>query len=126
MTLNDADIPDSITRALFDALQEKRTWNQLPATMTVLAHVGGAQLQPWLATEGNHQVRSSLLPKFHGEPYVIGYLESTEYAVSAKINDSRSGLTPTVESRNKGTSRPTTWQLEWYGNHRTVAQLSTS
>ena len=80
VTLNDADIPDSIVRALFDVLQEKRTENQLPATMIALARVGGAaQLQPWLATEGNHQVRSSSLPKFHGEPYVRGYLDSTDY-----------------------------------------------
>ena len=79
VTLNDEDIPDSIARALFDALQEKRTGNQLPATMIALARVGGSQLQPWLATGGNHQVRSSSLPKFHGEPYVRGYLESIEY-----------------------------------------------
>ena len=79
MTLNDADIPDSIARALFDALQEKRTGNQLPATMIALARVGGAQLQQWLATGGNHQVRLFPLPKFHGEPYVRGYVESTKY-----------------------------------------------
>ena len=31
MILNDADIPDSIARALFDALKENRTGNHLPA-----------------------------------------------------------------------------------------------
>ena len=79
VTLNDAYIPDSIATALFDALQEKRTGNQLLATMIVLARLGGAQLQLSLVTGENHQVRSSSLPKSHGEPYVRGYLESTEY-----------------------------------------------
>ena len=45
VTLNDTDILDSIARALFNALQEKLTGNQLPATMIALARVGGAQLQ---------------------------------------------------------------------------------
>ena len=55
VTPNDADIPDSIARALLDALPEKRTRNQLPATMISLARVGGAQLQQqWLATGRNH------------------------------------------------------------------------
>ena len=31
VTLNDTDIPDSIARALFDALQDNRTGTQLPA-----------------------------------------------------------------------------------------------
>ena len=77
VTLNDADIPDSIAKALFDALQKKWTGNQLPATMIAVARVGGAQLLPWLAPGGNQQIRSSSLPTFHGEPYVKGYLEST-------------------------------------------------
>ena len=41
VTLNDADIPDSITRALLDALREERTGNQLPAMMISMARVGG-------------------------------------------------------------------------------------
>ena len=51
VTLNDADIPDSIARALFGALHEKRTGNQLPAMRILLARVGGSQLQQqWMAT----------------------------------------------------------------------------
>ena len=80
VTLNDADIPDSIARALFDALQENRTRTQLPAMRIswdsrrrlVTTAVNG-QLRE------NHQVRSSSLPKFAGKPCVRGYLESTEY-----------------------------------------------
>ena len=45
VTPSDADTPDSIVRALLDALQEKRTENQLPATMISLARVGASQLQ---------------------------------------------------------------------------------
>ena len=50
VTPSDADIPDSIDRALLDALQEKRTWNQLPATLISMARVRASQLQRCLAT----------------------------------------------------------------------------
>ena len=43
VTLNDADILDSIARALFDVLQENRTGNQLPAMRISLARVGWRQ-----------------------------------------------------------------------------------
>ena len=49
VTLNEADIPDNIPRALFDALQEKRTGNKLPAMRISLARVGWRQ-------GGNHKV----------------------------------------------------------------------
>ena len=41
----DADIPDSVARALLDALQEKRMGNQLPAAMAPLARIRASQLQ---------------------------------------------------------------------------------
>ena len=41
----DADIPDSVARALLDALQEKRQGNQLPAAMAPLARIRASQLQ---------------------------------------------------------------------------------
>jgi hypothetical protein len=41
----DADIPDSVARALLDALQEKRRGNQLPVAMAPLARVRASQLQ---------------------------------------------------------------------------------
>ena len=41
----DADIPDSVARALLDALQEKRMGNQLPAAMAPLAQIRASQLQ---------------------------------------------------------------------------------
>ena len=56
-TLNDADIPDSIARALFDAQQENRTGNQLPAM-----RISGGSRRRLLTTApnwrqgGNHQV----------------------------------------------------------------------
>ena len=50
MTLTDADIPDSIARALLDALQEKRTGIQLPAAMILLARVRVSQMQQCLVT----------------------------------------------------------------------------
>ena len=40
-----ADIPDSVARALLDALQEKRIGNQLPAAMAPLARIRASQLQ---------------------------------------------------------------------------------
>ena len=42
-------MPDSIARALLDALQEKRMGNQIPATMGPLARVRASQLQQCLA-----------------------------------------------------------------------------
>ena len=50
MTPGDADILDSIVRALLDALQEKRVGNQLPAAVVSLARVLASQLQECLAT----------------------------------------------------------------------------
>ena len=50
VTPSDADIPDSIARALLDALQEKRTGNQLPAAMISLPGVRVSQLQQCLVT----------------------------------------------------------------------------
>ena len=45
----DADIPDSVARALLDALQEKRQGHQLPAAMAPLARVRASQLQQCVA-----------------------------------------------------------------------------
>ena len=56
VTPSDADIPDSIARALLDPLREKQSGNQLPASMISLARVGGPQLQQCLVTGRNHQV----------------------------------------------------------------------
>ena len=50
MTSSDADIPDSIARALLDALKEKRTENELPSTMILIARVRASQLQQRLVT----------------------------------------------------------------------------
>ena len=49
MTPGEADIPESIARALLDALQEKRQGNQLPAAMGPLARVRASQLLQCLA-----------------------------------------------------------------------------
>ena len=45
MGSGDADIPDSVARALLDALQEKRQGNQLPAAMAPLARIRASQWQ---------------------------------------------------------------------------------
>ena len=45
----DADIPDSVARALLGALQDKRQGNQLPAAMAPLARVRASQLQQCVA-----------------------------------------------------------------------------
>ena len=45
----DADIPDSVARALLDALQEKRQGHQPPAAMAPLARVQASQLQQCVA-----------------------------------------------------------------------------
>ena len=49
MTTCDADIPDSIARALLDVLQDKRKGSQLPAAMVPLAHARPSQLQHCIA-----------------------------------------------------------------------------
>ena len=50
MTPCDADIPDSIARALLDALQDKRRGHQLPAAMSSLARIRASRLQHCIAT----------------------------------------------------------------------------
>ena len=45
----DADIPDSMARALLDALQDKRRGHQLPAAMVPLARIRASQLQQCIA-----------------------------------------------------------------------------
>ena len=52
MATGDADIPDSIARALLDALQDKRRGNQLPAAMVPLTRVRASQLHHCIA-KGN-------------------------------------------------------------------------
>ena len=95
---SDADIPDSIARALLDALQENRTGNQLPAMMISLTRVGGPQLQQCLVIGRNHQIYQ---PRRQG-PTVSHTLEGISNqpstAVPAQISSSRRGLTPTAEA----------------------------
>ena len=55
-TPSDADIPDSIARALLDALQEKRTGNNIPPTMILIARVRASQLQQCLGN-GERTIR---------------------------------------------------------------------
>ena len=45
----DTDIPDSVARALLEALQEKRRGHQLPAVMAPLARIRASQLQQCVA-----------------------------------------------------------------------------
>ena len=52
VTTGDADIPDSIARALLDALLDKRRGNQLPAAMVPLARARASQLQHCIAKGG--------------------------------------------------------------------------
>ena len=66
MTPSDADTPDSIARALLDALQEKQTGNDLPPTMISIARVRASRLQQCLATgrestEGTFQATLDLI-----------------------------------------------------------------
>ena len=49
VTSGDADIPDSVARALLDALQEKRQGHQLPAAVVPLARVRASQLHQCVA-----------------------------------------------------------------------------
>ena len=51
----DTDIPDSVARALLDALQEKRQGHQLPAAMAPLVRVRASQLQQCVANETEPQ-----------------------------------------------------------------------
>ena len=49
VTSGDADIPDSVARALLDALQDKRQGQQLPAAMVPLARVRASQSHQCMA-----------------------------------------------------------------------------
>ena len=69
VTSNDGDVPDSIaSRALLDALQKKRTGNELPSTMIAIARVRASQLQQCLVTgrepsEGTIQATPDLISR---------------------------------------------------------------
>ena len=69
----DADIPDSVARALLEALQEKRQGNQLPAAMAPLARIRAFQLQQCVANgtepqEAVIQVALDLIAMGQGSP----------------------------------------------------------
>ena len=111
MTPSDADIPDSIARAPLNALQEKRTGNQLPATMISLARVRASQLQQCLAMGTIRfislgQGPSGSINLADKVPTVNRTLECTSnqpsIAVPAQINGSRRGLTPTADTETPG------------------------
>ena len=70
MTLGDADTPDSIARALFDALQDKRAGNKLPLLTIPLARIRATQLQHCLSIAKEHsdcmsQVTLGLIAREH-------------------------------------------------------------
>ena len=97
VTLNDADISDSIARALFDALQENRTGNQLPAM-----RISGGSCRRLLTTaviwpRCQNSTVSHTLEDISTQP-------ST--AVPAQINSRRSGLTPAAEAETKVQADP--------------------
>ena len=111
VTLNDVGIPDSIGRALFDALQQNQTGNQLPAMRISRGSRGRLVITAviWRRAR-NNQVRSSLLPKSDGEPYVRGqYLELTEYCCTCTDKQQKEWSNPCRWNRSKCTSRPSIW-----------------
>ena len=73
MTLNDAGIPDSIARALFDALQENRTGTQLPAMrISWSSRKEARNYSSDLATSQEQSDSIILAAKVAGEPYGRG------------------------------------------------------
>ena len=113
VTPSGANIPDSIARALLDALQEKWNGNQLPAIMISLARVRASRLQQCLVTALKGTIQATLnLISLGQEPSglmnladklstVSHALEGTSIqsstAVPAQINISSRGLTPTTD-----------------------------
>ena len=122
VTPSDADIPDSIARPLLDALQEKRTGNQLPAAMVSLARVRASQLQQCLVTrreptEAVIQATLDMIAVGQG-PADPSALANKEFTVSQTLdvhldttvpaqNSSRS-LNPTARAEITGGSLYTT------------------
>ena len=95
--LNDADIPDSIARALFDALQENRTENQLPAM-----RISGGSRRRLLTTAVNwHRCQNSTVSHT-----LEGISNQPSTAVPAQINSRRSGLTPAAEAETNVQADP--------------------
>ena len=95
--LNDADIPDSIARALFDALQENRTGNQLPAM-----RISGGSRRRLLTTAVNwHRCQNSTVSHT-----LEGISNQPSTAVPAQINSRRSGLTPAAEAETNVQADP--------------------
>ena len=100
VTLNDADIPDNIARALFDALQNNQTGTQLPAM-----RISSSSRRRLVITAviwrraRNNQVRSASLPKAPVSHTLEGNISNQpSTAVPAQINSSRNGLNPAAEA----------------------------
>ena len=118
MTPSNADIPNSIARALLDALQEKQTGNQLPATMISLARVKASHPQRYLAT-GKEPAETiiqatldliSLGQRPSGSTTLADKVSTVNHtldgqpstAVPAQIDRSRRRLTPTADAETTG------------------------
>ena len=93
MGFGDADIPDSVARALLDALQEKRQGNQLPAAMAPLARIRASQLHQCISngTEPQETVIQAAL-----DLIAMGQGPSDPAALSDKV--SMVSQTPDVQT----------------------------
>ena len=89
----DADIPDSVARALLDALQEKRHGNQFPAAMAPLARIRASQLHQCISngTEPQETVIQAAL-----DLIAMGQGPSDPAALSDKV--SMVSQTPDVQT----------------------------
>ena len=118
VTPSDADVHDSIAKALSDALQEKRAGNNFPPTMISVARIRATQRCQYLVTSGrepsNGTIQATLdlislgqepsgLTKVADKVFTVSHtLEYTSNqpstAVPVQINSSSRGRTPTADA----------------------------
>ena len=132
-----ADIPDSVARALLDALQEKRYGNQLPAAMAPLARIRASQLQQCVTNgtepqEAVIQAALDLIAMGQGSPDPVALADKvsmvsqtpdvqTNATLPAQDSSSRSDRKPFVQSghaRQSHQSHGTCPRSDLYGSSR--------
>ena len=126
MESGDADIPDSVARALLEALQEKRQGNQLPAAMAPLARVRASQLHQCVTNgtdplEAVIQAALDLIAMGQGPPDLIALADKV--SMVSQIPDVQKNAT--LPAQDSSSSINTTACAEVTANFCTERSLQT-
>ena len=115
LTHGDTDILDSITKALLDALQERRTRNNLPPAMIPVARIPATQLQQRLVT-GNEPSESTIQATLDfislghdtsGSANLADKMSTVSHTLECTLDQPSNAVPAQINSRSTGRSTPT-------------------